>query len=268
MLTGHESSQNINTFDNNIYQRNYSTCAIRCQEIVLRDFGIQIPEDELARYAGEKGWYSGTGTKMKNIGNILEECGVHVHSSVNNTVSDLMHELKAGHRVIVCVDSKELYAEPGSKEWEFFNNINHPDHALIVAGLKIDSFNHDNDVVILTDPGKGNAYIEYPLGHFEDAWGDARCFMMATNEAAPYQYNEILHTMETSNFASDFILKEFPFHNEFDSIYDLSSHDECMKLMETDSYLIPTDYENIEHQYEVGINSFCTDDEYPDLSDN
>lgn len=249
MLTGHDSSQNMDTFDSNIYQRHYSTCAIRSQEIVLRDFGIQIPEDELAHYAYEKGWYSGTGTTMKNIGNILEECGVHVHSSVNNSVSDLMHELKEGHRVIVCVDSKELYAEPGSKEWEFFNSINHPDHALIVAGLKIDPLNHDNDMVVLTDPGKGNAYIEYPLDHFVDAWGDARCFMMATNDAAPYQYNEVQHTMEMSNFASDFILEEFPFHNEFDSIYEISTEDDFKNPAENDDDLYTTGYEIHQNQY-------------------
>lgn len=49
-------------FDTNIYQGRDPICAIRCQEMILRDYGIQIPKEELTAYATEQGvvsrnWY-------------------------------------------------------------------------------------------------------------------------------------------------------------------------------------------------------------------
>lgn len=95
-----------------------------------------------------------------------------------------------------------------------------PDHALIVAGIKVDGDNPENNTVVLTDPGKGDSYIEYPLNHFVGAWGDSHFFMMATDEAAPYQYNEETQCMEYSHFSTSFEIQDFPFHNDFSSIYE------------------------------------------------
>lgn len=220
MIIGHDKSASNVTFDLYTFQGYEPTCAIRSQQIILRDFGIQIPQDELTEYSERKGWYTNTGTKVSAIGNLLDTCGVSVHCSECNDVNDLIAELKLGHRVIVGVDARELYSEPGSKQWEFFHNLESPDHALIVAGIKIDPDSPDNNSVILTDPGKGDTYIEYPLDHFVGAWGDSHFYMMATDEAAPYQYNEETKCMEYSNFATTFEIQDFPFHNDFSSIYE------------------------------------------------
>ena len=40
-------------FDTNIFQGHDPICAIRCQEMILRDYGIQIPKEELTAYATE-----------------------------------------------------------------------------------------------------------------------------------------------------------------------------------------------------------------------
>lgn len=215
---GHDVNHNEDCFDNAVYQGTQPTCAIRCQQIILRDYGIQIPQNELASYAQEKGWFDGDGTRMGDIGNLLETCGVGVHASTGNSIEDLLDELNAGHRVIVGVDSRELWAEPGSEAWQFFNSIDNPDHAIIVAGMRIDPDYPDNNTVILTDPGRGDAFIEYPMEHFRQAWEDAHFFMMATDEAAPYQYNAERSCMEPSNFATDYSVAEFPFHNELSGI--------------------------------------------------
>lgn len=220
MIIGHDTNVHDNTFDLYTFQGYEPTCAIRSQQIILRDFGIQIPQDELTEYSKEKGWYTDAGTKVSAIGNLLDTCGVSVHCSEGNDVNDLIAELKLGHRVIVGVDARELYSEPGSEQWKFFHNLESPDHALIVAGIKIDTDTPGNNSVILTDPGKGDTYIEYPLDHFIGAWGDSHFYMMATDEAAPYQYNEGTQCMEYSNFATNFKIQDFPFHNEFSSIYE------------------------------------------------
>lgn len=207
-------------FDYNIFQGHDPICAIRCQEMIMRDYGIQIPKDELTQFATDKGWYHGRGTKEGDVGNLLEVCHIGTHTQHCDSVYDLINELKDGHRVIVAVDSHELWAEPGSKEYEFYRNLTHADHALIVTSINIDTKNPENSTVVLTDPGNGSI-MEYELERFAHSWKDSNCFMMATNEPAPYQYNPETKCMEVSNFATEFTLKEFPFHNEFTDIWQV-----------------------------------------------
>ena len=205
-------------FDYNIFQGHDPICAIRCQEMIMRDYGIQIPKDELTQFAIDKGWYHGHGTKEKDVGNLLEVCNIGTHTQHCDSVYDLINELKDGHRVIVAVDSHELWAEPGSQEYEFYRNLTHADHALIVTSVNIDPVHPENSTVVLTDPGNGSI-MEYDFERFAHSWKDSNCFMMATDEPAPYQYNAETKCMEVSNFATDFTLQEFPFHNEFSDIW-------------------------------------------------
>ena len=207
-------------FDVNTYQGRDPICAIRCQEMILRDYGIQIPKEELTAYATEQGWYHGTGTKPSDVGNLLETCNVGTHSQHCDSVYDLINELKEGHRVIVGVDAHELWAEPGTEEYEFYRNLTNADHALIVTSVNINPANPENSTVVLTDPGTGSI-LEYDFEKFAHSWKDSNYFMMATDEPAPYQYNAETHCMEVSNFATDFTLQEFPFHNEFTNIWEV-----------------------------------------------
>lgn len=223
MLTfGQDSNRTEDTHDSLIDQGHQNTCAVRSQEIIMRDYGIQIPQNELRNYAQEHGWYD-DGTPINAIGNLLNTCGISTHVDYENNVYDLINELQQGHRVIVAVDADELWAKQGSKEWDFYNKLDNPNHALIVAGIKVDTEKPENSTVILTDPGKGDAYIEYNMGHFAQAWQDSNFYMMSTDEPAPYQYNETTHQMEFSNFATDYTVAEFPFHNEFSDIYDMTA---------------------------------------------
>lgn len=209
-------------FDQNIFQGKDPICAIRCQEMIMRDYGIQIPKDELTQFAADKGWYDGRGTKEGDVGNLLEVCNIGTHTQHCDSVYDLINELKDGHRVIVAVDSHELWAEPSSEEYDFYRNLTHADHALIVTSVNVDIFNPSKSTVVLTDPGNGSI-LEYNLERFAHSWKDSNCFMMATDTPAPYQYNAETKSMEVSNFATDFALKEFPFHNEFTDIWHVDA---------------------------------------------
>lgn len=194
-----------------IYQGNEGVCAIRSQQIILRDYGIDISLDELKQYATENGWYDPSpegGTPMWAIGNLLLSCNVPCEQSVDNTVYDLINELAQGHRVIVGVDANELWADrnhdtmAGVKEWfkDFFEGET-PNHALVVAGVDVNPDNPDDIKVILTDPGTGDLRIEYKLDDFMDAWKDSQCFMVSTDTPAPLQYNPETGNEEPSNFA-------------------------------------------------------------------
>lgn len=190
------------------------TCAIRSQQIILRDYGIDISQENLIQIANENGWYMpGEGTPIENIGNLLNIAGVDCHQSINNTIFDLTHELAQGHRIIVGVDSGELWAksfwDKMSEKFEDLTGQGGADHALIVAGVEVNP-NNPNDVkVVLTDPGNGDLRVEYSLEEFVDAWKDSNCFMVSTEEPAPYQFDPTTNSEIPSGFSTEFAFNGF-----------------------------------------------------------
>ena len=81
------------------------------------------------------------------------------------------------------VDSSELW-EGGILEWlkDLFLG-DQMDHALLVVG--IDNTDPDNPMVLVTDPGTGEACKPYPLDQFMDAWSDSQHFMVTTDIPTP-----------------------------------------------------------------------------------
>lgn len=193
-----------------IFQGNEGVCAIRSQQIILRDYGLDVSLEQLKDYAIQQGWYDPSengGTPFPYVGALLQACGVDVRQQDNCTIYDLVNELAQGHRVIVGVDADELWAKRDGDVFkqtkEFFKDIfnEQANHALVVAGVEVNP-NDPNDVkVILTDPGTGDLRIEYDLDDFMDAWEDSNCFMTTTTTPAPYQYDAEHGRMIPSNFA-------------------------------------------------------------------
>lgn len=197
-----------------IQQPDDHSCALRSQQIILRDFGIDIPFDELEKLALEAGVYSNEGTRTYDIGKVLEMAGVGMHQVEGSSIYDLTNELAQGHRVIVSVDADELWYND-SLAGKFGNwlsdTLGHQggNHALIVAGIEVDVDNPNNVKVVLTDPGAGHLRVEYPMEQFMDAWQDSNCFIAATDNAAPYQYNAQLGMEVPSNFVVDHHINDF-----------------------------------------------------------
>lgn len=174
-----------------LVQQSYEdTCAIRCQELILRDFGMNVSEIALRDEACRCGWYQpGGGTQMQNVGNLLEIHDISVHRYEDANIFTLAGELAKGHKVIIGVDSGELWNK-GLLEWLGDRlGLSSADHALLVSG--IDTSDPDNVQVILTDPGSGDVAKAYPIDQFVDAWKDSNCFMVATTEPAPHWLPEM-----------------------------------------------------------------------------
>lgn len=196
-----ESDGIVGNATNPIQQQYSDTCAIKSQQLILNDYGVDVNEDQLVQYSYEHGWYQGdgSGTNMGDVGNLLEQAGIPCTRQENANVFNLVSELSQGHKVIVGVDSGELWGNKFTSWWNDFYNGDTPDHALIVSG--IDTTDPNNVKVIVTDPGTGEGYKEYPLEQFMDAWSDSQCYMVSTDVPVP----QIVPGMENFDYSTGHI---------------------------------------------------------------
>lgn len=172
-----------------VQQQYNDSCAIKSQQLVLNDFGKPVTEDQLVQQAETLNIYhpGQGGTSPEDVGKLLELNGIPCTQHMNASVYDLTSALAKGEKIIVGVDSSELW------RGNFATDINdiiygeQADHALIVAG--IDTTDPENVQVILTDPGTGQEGARYPIAQFIDAWNDSGNFMVTTDFPAPLAYN-------------------------------------------------------------------------------
>jgi hypothetical protein len=170
------------------------TCAIRCQETILQQYlGLDIEEDQLINQATELGLYSGEGTDPQDLGGLLEANGVPVDYYSDATPYDIAISLAEGKKVMVGVDSDELWGkslfQQSKESIKDLLGIGGADHAVIVSG--IDTSDPDNVKVILTDPGTGEHAAVYDIEEFVDAWKDSNFLMVATVDPAPHWLPEM-----------------------------------------------------------------------------
>ena len=187
-------------FVNPIQQQYPDTCAIKSQQLILQDFGIDISEDACVQYCYDNGWYvPGGGTMPENVGKLLVDAGIPCTQRADANIFDLMDEIQQGHKVIVGVDANELWKDgPINAIIEWLRDIfagEEANHALIVAGL--DYTDPDHPYVILTDPGSGEAGKPYPLDQFMDAWSDSQHFIVSTDIPTPKVTNEFINNGQT-----------------------------------------------------------------------
>ena len=214
------------------------SCAIKSQQLILNDFGINVSEVDLVQIAAERGWYNG-GTTPEDVGKLLELANIPITQQYDANVFNLVNELAQGHKVIVGVDSDELWYGDNvvSKFINWLKDFFHgeiPNHALIVAG--IDTSDPENVKVIITDPGTGEEGKPYPLEQFMDAWADSKCYMMSTDLSVP----NVIKGMENFNYNVGHI----------DNISGMDYHD--FQIFNDLSYGIPCGinyYPNIPNNY-------------------
>lgn len=183
--TIYEAGKQVGDAVNPIQQQYSDTCAIKSQQLILNEFGFDVNEDQLVQIAYENGWYTGggSGTTFEDTGKLLEYAGIDVTRQVDANVFNLVSELSQGHKVIVGVDSGELWGGKFMAWLEDFIVGDTPDHAIVVTG--IDTSDPDNVMVVVDDPGTGDYHKSYPLDQFMDAWSDAQCYMVSTNAPVP-----------------------------------------------------------------------------------
>lgn len=184
-------------FNPDTFQYYPDTCAFQSQALILNEYGIHVTQEDLIQIAKEQGWYvDGYGTPMDKVGKMLEHFGVDTSITEGNNIFNLINELAQGHRVLVTVDSGELW-NPGWKEGlEDWIGGEKADHALLVVGA--DTSDPQNIRIIVTDPGNGNTQYAYSEKQFLDAWKDSNCYMTSTN-VSPEEFatHQVLPPMNT-----------------------------------------------------------------------
>lgn len=181
-------------------------CAVVAQASVINQYlDSPISETQAVFDAAFNGWLTPDGTRSDDVGSLLDLYGIPNHHVGGATIEQLAAELQAGNRVIVGVNSAELWADgPGA---EFSNwlcdvfgldraDFTRADHAIVVTGIDVSS--PDNPMVIVNDSGKPDgAFDHYPLDRFMDAWENGNFSYVATDAPPP------------GHFALDFDLAGF-----------------------------------------------------------
>lgn len=167
--------------DKNILQSYHASCAIKCQQIILRDYGIEVSEEDLCRIAKENGWYDeNVGVYMHDNGKLLGCFGVGFNHSQNNTLQTMQMELTLEHRVMVNVNHAKLAGK--------LDINNQASHSVVVNSV-------DDTCVYVSNPGSGNPNESYPIDMFCMAWKDSCFYLLSTMEKAIYKYEPIRKIM-------------------------------------------------------------------------
>ena len=171
-------------------------CAVAAQASIINQFNPDHPlsMDDADYLAFANGWYHpGGGTPPEDVGKLFDLFEIPHHQVDHASVSQLASELQQGHRVIVGVNSSELWDQgPLGEFWNWLikelgldaANFNPADHAVSVTGINVTDPAHPT--VVLNDSGDAHgAGIEYPLDRFTDAWRSSDFHYVATDAAPP-----------------------------------------------------------------------------------
>ena len=150
-----------------------STCGLRCEEFVMARRGLVFDESQIFSISREQGWLQKGGTRIGDLGNVLQKAGLRVTKQFDYTFDDLRRLLDEGKDVIAVVDGGELVGDRDTERLEdkFIGEI--PDHAVVVT--RVDDA---ADTVEVFDPQSENERDTYPREQFADAWEDSGCYLV------------------------------------------------------------------------------------------
>lgn len=156
------------------FQGSTNRCALYSQKFVIQELtGEEVDIEEMEAIAEQNGWFN-DGTAFLNMNKMLDLYGIENEMSFNNDISDIKECLDNGGKVIVSIDSDEIWR---GEDHNIFSPMSGADHAVEVIG--IDNTDPNNPMVILNDSGSPNGCGEMvPLDTFVDAWEDGNCQMI------------------------------------------------------------------------------------------
>ncbi len=166
-------------------------CAIKAQQMVLANYGIEASVEELTELAKKNGWFEeGKGSAFDFVGELLNTYGVESVQMRNAGIYHIMHELSQGHKIIVGVDNETDVANDKAQ------------HVMLVVG--IDTTDKEHLKVVVRDPSHPENEQVFLAKDFMEHWKSTGCFMVATKQAAPLASNP---EMENFNYQLGYVRK-------------------------------------------------------------
>lgn len=168
-----------------------NNCSVVAELMIIRQFGYELSQERANFIAKLNGWYypSRGGTPLRDIGNLMSKYGISSHTQIQANLQDLIHELKAGHGVIVGIRSVQPQRRPSYTAIEpspdsiggFDERQN---HAVLVTG--IDTSDPIFPKIIINDPGAvDGAGKACSIEQFLDEWRAGGLFYVATDAPLP-----------------------------------------------------------------------------------
>lgn len=161
------------------------SCGVAVQEFVLEKFmGADYAESDLRDYAEQCGWYEIGGTRLNQLGRILEAYGIPVERQSNATLDDIETKLESDDGVMIVVNEQLWNTGRGDDTplAELNGSGRDTQHAVQVIG--IDRSDADNVRIILNDPadvyGRGRTVTWDELS---EAWSSSDNYMVSTNRS-------------------------------------------------------------------------------------
>lgn len=152
------------------FQGSTNRCALYSQKFVIEELtGEDINIEEFAEVAKENGWFTEEGgTTFLNMNKMLNYYGIDNEMKFHGSIEDIENCLNKGGRVIVSIDSDEIWK---GETHDIFAPESSADHAVEVVG--IDRSDPSHPMVILNDSGTPHGKGEMvPLEVFEQSWED------------------------------------------------------------------------------------------------
>jgi len=152
-------------------------CSLRCEQFILSHSGIDATEQQLIDHATQQGWLHDNGTPVALIGNLLEDNGLNVARTFDNSIETLQEKLAQDILPIAIVDGGELVGNPLMERLEdqFVGTI--PDHAVVVTAI-----DGERQQVEVYDPQSQQPRDTYPYDQFLDAWADSCHYIICASK--------------------------------------------------------------------------------------
>lgn len=154
-------------------------CAIWCEGIAIRHFGISISNEELLEESEREGWLQPNGTALHNIGRLAGVRGLSVSHRYHCTTADIREALSDNEIVIAAVDSKELLGDYIAEQKKDIEKGLTPNHVIIVSNIT-------SDEITITDSATPLQQDTYPLSQFLDAWEDSSNYLIIISNSDEY----------------------------------------------------------------------------------
>jgi hypothetical protein len=162
------------------------TCGLVSCEDILRQFGLNVTENDVVRYAIENGRCYTEGEPAQNGGTtpidqaaILTDHGVPAHVEVNSSVEQLADYVEQGRGIIIEVNAGVLWNDPN-----YYGN-GEMNHAIVVTGVDRDPSTGAVLGVYINDSGNGNSGQRIEVDQLRQMWIDPGGILVVTDTARP-----------------------------------------------------------------------------------